>query len=469
MSVMEKTVTLNPREQQRMKVLNQHLRGELSIDQVAALLSCTQRQVYRLKASYREKGVEAVIHGNRGKRSPRRIEEATRKQFSRLSQERYAGCNQRHLRDLLEERDGIQMSRASVRRILEEKGVLVVQARTRPTHRLRRPRYRQEGQLIQIDASPHDWLQERGPRLSLVGGIDDATGKVVGAVFREQEDQQGYMQMLRQVVEQYGCPQALYHDRHTMFPTSRHDATQQHSTQEQLTGSRTSTQLGRLFEQLQITSIAARSPQAKGRIERLWGTFQDRLVSELRLAEATTLHEANALVQEYLPRFNARFAVPATDPGLAWQRFPATLSLDDCFCLQEERTVALENTISYHSQRVQLLPTTHRRSLVRCKVLVHAHFDGQLSVFFQGQSLPCRVAPATRHSFASTSRRHRSPRRQAERQGQLQLALPLRLPTWLLRYRSSHRVRHTSRKPPIPGDARRFLLERPDIFIGQKG
>jgi transposase len=314
---MEKTMTLNPQEQQRIQVLNQHLRGELSIDQVAALLSCTQRQVYRLKASYREQGVEAVIHGNRGKRSPRRIKEATRKQVSRLAQERYAGCNQHHLRDVLEERDGIEMSRASVRRILEEEGVLVVQARTRRTHRLRRPRYRQEGQLIQIDASPHDWLQERGPRLSLVGGIDDATGKVVGAVFREQEDQQGYMHMLRQVVEQYGCPQALYHDRHTMFPTSRHDATQQHSTQEQLAGSRTSTQLGRLFQQLQITSIAARSPQAKGRIERLWGTFQDRLVSELRLAGATTLHEANVLVQEYLPRFNARFAVPATDPGLA--------------------------------------------------------------------------------------------------------------------------------------------------------
>jgi transposase len=281
LSSMEKTMTLNPQEQQRILVLNQHLRGDLSIGQVAALLRCTQRQVYRLKASYRENGVAAVIHGNRGKRSPRRIEEATRKQVSRLAQERYTGCNQHHLRDVLEEREGIQMSRASVRRILEEEGVLVVKAGTQPTPRLRRPRYRQEGQLIQIDASPHDWLQERGPRLSLVGGIDDATGKVVGAVFREQEDQQGYMHMLRQVVEQYGCPQALYHDRHTMFPTSRHDATQQHSTQEQLAGSRTSTQLGRLFEQLQITSIAARSPQAKGRIERLWGTFQDRLESRI--------------------------------------------------------------------------------------------------------------------------------------------------------------------------------------------
>jgi hypothetical protein len=248
--------------------------------------------------------------------------------------------------------------------------------------------------LIQIDASPHNWLQERGPRLALVGGIDDATGLVVGAVFREQEDQQGYMLMLRQVVERYGRPQAIYHDRHTMFPVGSKQATQAESIGEQLEGKRTETQLGRVFEQLSITSIAARSPQAKGRIERLWGTFQDRLVSELRLAGACTIEQANAVLQEYLPRFNARFAVPAVDPGLGWQAVPATLSLDECFCRHEERTVALDNTIAYYSQRVQFLPSEYRRTWARAKVSVHEHFDGRLAVFFQGQSLPCRLAPA---------------------------------------------------------------------------
>src|SRR5216683_3403145 len=181
---MKQTMTLNPQEQKRSKVLSQHLSGDLSIEQVAALLHCTPRHVYRLKARYLEQGEPGMIHGNRGKASPRRIAQETRQQISELAQGRYAGCNQHHVRDLLEERDGIVISRASVRRILEEEGVLKVPPKKQPKHRLRRPRYKQEGQLIQIDASPHNWLQERGPRLTLVGGIDDATGKVVGAVFR---------------------------------------------------------------------------------------------------------------------------------------------------------------------------------------------------------------------------------------------------------------------------------------------
>ena len=394
MSVMEKTMTLNPQEQKRITVLNQHLRGELSVAQVAAVLNCTARHVYRLKVSYRERGVEAMMHGNRGKRSQRRISDEVRQRVCQLAKEQYQDCNQHHLRDLLEERDGIQVSRASVRRILQEEGVLVVQPKKCPKHRLRRPRYRQEGQLIQIDASPHNWLQERGPRLSLVGGIDDATGKVVGAVFREQEDQQGYMQMLRQVVARYGCPQAIYHDRHSMFPQGNYQTDEKGSLSEQLEGKRTATQLGRLFEQLHSTSIAARSPQAKGRIERLWGTFQDRLVSELRLAGACTIEAANAVLQEYLPRFNARFAVSAAEAVLGWQAVPAGLSLDECFCLHAERTVALDNTISYQGRHVQILETEQRRCFARAKVGVHEHFDGHLTLFFQGQAIPCRLAPA---------------------------------------------------------------------------
>ena len=335
-----------------------------------------------------------MMHGNRGKRSPRRISDETRQLVSSLVQGKYAGCNQHHVRDLLEEREGIQLSRASVRRIMHEAGVWVVQPATGPRHRLRRPRYRQEGQLLQIDASPHEWLQGRGPRLSLLGGIDDATGKVMGAVFREQEDQQGYMQMLRQVVESAGCPQAIYHDRHTMFPKHSNQASEADSVPEQLAGQRTQRQLGRLFTQLSIISIAARSPQAKGRIERLWGTFQDRLVSELRLEGASTLEEANGVLQAFLPRFNARFAVPAAETALGWQAVPEGLSLDECFCLHEERTVASDNTISYHGRRVQLLPTEQRRSFARARVCVHEHFDGQVLIFWQGHAVPSRLAPA---------------------------------------------------------------------------
>jgi hypothetical protein len=227
-----------------------------------------------------------------------------------------------------------------------------------------------------------------------MGGIDDATGKGVGALFGEQEDQQGYFQMLRQMVESSGSPLAIYHDQHTMFPARARQAAEADSISEQLAGTRTTTQLGRLFEQLQIVSIAARSPQAKGRIERWWGTWQDRLVSELRLAGACTLEHANQVLQAYVPRFNAQCAVPAADPTLAWQAVPASLTLDECFCWQEERSVALDNTLSYYKQRVQVLPTQTRPSWARAKVMVYASFDGTLRVFAQGQCIPSRRAPA---------------------------------------------------------------------------
>jgi transposase len=387
-------MTLTSQEQERIKVLEKHLAGQLSMEQVAAHLHCSLRHAYRLKARYRQAGAEGMGHGNRGKRSPGRIAEAVREHICHLVKGVYQGCNQRHIRDLLEERDAITVSRASLRRIMNERGLLVITAPKRRTHRLRRPRYKQEGQLIQIDASPHGWLEERGPRLTLVGGIDDATGKVVGAIFREQEDQQGYMLMLRQVVETLGCPGAIYHDRHTMFPGGKSHVDERGKISEQLDGKRNETQLGRLFGQLGSRSIAARSPQAKGRIERLWGTLQDRLVSELRLAGASTLQEANEVLQEYLPRFNARFAVAAAQAEVAWQAVPDGLNLDECFCLHDERTVASDNTISYQGQRFQLLPNNVRPHWVRCKVEVHAHFDGQVRLFYQGQALPARPAPA---------------------------------------------------------------------------
>ncbi|GCE27500.1 transposase [Dictyobacter alpinus] len=386
-------MTLNSQEQQRIKRLNEHMAGLLSIKQVAELMQVSERQVYRWKASYREKGVEAMAHKNRGKANPRRIPDPMREHIVQQAKGVYAGCNQHHLRDLLEEREGVMISRSSLRRILEEASILTPIPAPKLKHRLRRPRYRQEGQLVQIDASPHAWLQERGPRLSLVGGIDDATGKVVGAIFREHEDQHGYFQVIQQMVERYGRPLALYHDRHTMFPASDHHASQHESVEEQLRGTKTPTQLGRLFTQLRMTSIAARSPQAKGRIERLWGTFQNRLVSELRLAKACTLEEANAVLQEYLPRFNARFAIAAAESTVAWQAWPDELSSQDCFCLQEQRSVSNDNTISYKGQRIQLLPDEQRRSWARCKVMVHEQFDGSRRIVYQGQSVPSRQAP----------------------------------------------------------------------------
>ncbi len=176
--------------------------------------------------------------------------------------------------------------------------------------------------LLQIDGSRDDWLEGRGLYLSLIGAIDDATGKVPFALFRNEEDAQGYTLLLRHIVEEEGIPEALYHDGHGIFERSRKEP---ETLEEQLAGRRKPTQFGRMMEELGIISITSLSPQAKGRIERLWGTFQDRLKSELRIAGAKTSEEANRVLWDLLPRFNQRFAVPAREPGLRLSSSPRWL------------------------------------------------------------------------------------------------------------------------------------------------
>ena len=227
-----------------------------------------------------------------------------------LARSTYAGCNFQHFTELLAEREDIALSRSSVRLILFGAGIRSPRKRRPPKHRSRRERYPREGMLLQIDGSRDDWLEGRGPYLTLVGAIDDATGKVPYGLFRGQEDAQGYTLLLDRIVENDGIPGALYHDGHGIFERSKREP---ESLEEQLMGRREPTQFGRIMEELGIISITSRSPQAKGRVERLWGTFQDRLKSELRIAGAKTAEEANRVLWDFLPRFNKRFAVPARE------------------------------------------------------------------------------------------------------------------------------------------------------------
>jgi len=245
--------------------------------------------------------------------------------------------------------------------------------------------------LLQIDGSPHDWLQGRGPRLSLIGAIDDATGKVLYGCFQEQEDARGYFLMLREIALRYGVPLALYHDRHSIFALP---AAKLPSLEEQLEGKRPLTQFGRLMEELGITSIPAHSPQAKGRIERLWGTFQDRLVSELRLAGAGSIDEANRVLKEFLPRYNRKFAVPAVESGSAYHPVGETFVAVEIFCFKHQRIAGADNVVRFEGHRLQIAPTDGRASYARCRVVVHERLAGGLAVYYQGKRLTTRVAPA---------------------------------------------------------------------------
>ena len=195
------------------------------------------------------------------------------------------------------------------------------------------------------------------------------------------------------MLEQHGRPLALYHDRHGIFKqTSK--ATETDTLEEQLAGKQDPTQFGRLLEELEITSIAARSPQAKGRVERLFGTLQDRLVVELRLADAQTVEQAQQVVTEYLPRFNAQFAVAATQPGSAYRSLSEHSQVEMLFCFKYWRTVGADTVVSFARQRLQIGADTQRRSYAHARVQVHERLDGSLAVYHAGRCLSTTPAPA---------------------------------------------------------------------------
>ncbi len=254
----------------------------------------------------------------------------------------------------------------------------------------------QPGLLLQWDGSHHDWLEGRGPRLVLHGAIDDATNEVPAATFRAQEEAAGYFVVLRALIRTHGVPVALYGDRHGIITN---DARPRPLTlDEQLRGhTRPLTQVGRALRELDIQWVPAHSPQAKGRVERLWGTFQDRLVSELRLAGTRTLDQANVVLQTFLPRYNARFTRPAAQPGTAYRPLPPELKLDDICCFAYERTVANDNTVTLGPQHLQLLPDGHRASYAKTRVIVRRHLDGRLSVSHNGRRVAFRIPTAPRH------------------------------------------------------------------------
>ena len=254
---MKERITLSKKEQKRLMVLNEVERGIMTSREAAEILGLSPRQVRRILAAYRKEGAQALAHGNWGRKPSNTLDENLEKRVVELAQLTYAGCNTRHFTELLAERENIALSRSSVRLILLGAGIKSPRKRRPPKHRSRRERYPKEGMLLQVDGSNHDWLEGRGPRLSLVGAIDDATGEVPYALFRDEEDAQGYILLLRQIVAEHGIPRVLYHDKHGIFERSKKEP---ETIEEQLEGKRKPTQLGRVMEELGIVSIPSLSP-----------------------------------------------------------------------------------------------------------------------------------------------------------------------------------------------------------------
>ena len=235
--------------------------------------------------------------------------------------------------------------------------------------------------MLLLDASLHRWLENRGPQLTLLGFLDDATGKVLVAEFFPTEDARGYFRLLHRLLRRFGVPLSFYGDRHSVFV--RND--DHWSVEEQLAGRREPTQFGRALEQLGVTYIAAQSPQAKGRIERLWGTFQDRLTSELRLAGANDLHTANRVLRRFLPDHNRRFGRAPRDAQKAWRSAPN--NLEHICCFHHERSVSNDNVVQWDGRRFQIPPQPQRFSFAGAKVQLYESLEGKVSIYYADTKL----------------------------------------------------------------------------------
>jgi transposase len=389
MSVM-RGLTLTQREQARLQTLNLVLEKQMGVGKAAYLLGLSERHVWRILAAYRREGAAALAHGNRGRRPANAIPEELKQRVTMLARTRYADFNHTHMTEMLEEREGVTLARSTVRQILVGAGLASPRHRRQPRHRLRRERMSQEGMLLQMDGSYHDWLEDRGPWFTLLLAVDDATGTVPYALFNGRENSHGYFRLLEGIIQRRGVPLAVYTDRHAVFQ-SRDSAPK--GCEGQLVVEQQRTQVGRALLELGVSPIFARSPQAKGRVERAGGTFQDRLVSELRLAGARTMAEANRVLMEFLPRFNKRFGVSPAQTISAYRPLDPELDLAAILCFKHRRKVARDNTVKYDWHTLQLLPGTEHPSYAGVRVEVQERLDGHLVVCYQGRVIPTREAP----------------------------------------------------------------------------
>ena len=376
---------MNQLEQTRLHVLNLVLEHQLPVTQAAEILGVSERHAWRLLAAYRREGAAALAHGNRGRKPRNAVADDEAAAVVRLASTTYTGANHTHLTELLRDREGIDLSRPTVRRILMRAGISSPRHRRPPKHRARRQRMPQAGMLVQIDGSLHRWLGDDGPQFTLLLAVDDAASAVVNAVFCPEEDTRGYFILMHGLIERWGLPVALYGDRHGVFKFSGKPRHIQPPVE--------ATHFSRAMAELGIQQIFARSPQAKGRVERVAGVFQDRLVTELRLADAKTIDHANAVLGDFLPRYNVQFAVPAELPEPAYRTWSGSRPLDEILCLKHTRKVARDNTVRYQWRTLRLLPSLERPSYAGVQVEVLEHTDGRLQVRYEGEIIPTQPAP----------------------------------------------------------------------------
>jgi transposase len=431
-------ILMGTRDARRLGMVKAAEQGRMTNREAAAGLGLSVRQFRRLRKQVRERGERGVVHGNRGRPSSRRLEGATRDRVvAMLTGE--VKLNDHHIVDLLAEAD-VVVSPASVRRIRKDLRLPPKRRRRPAQHRRRRARKARRGELVLIDGSPFRWFDTAGPAWTLLGAIDDATSEILHLTLRPTEDLHGYVAVLDGVIRAHGVPVCLYGDRSGILV--RND---KHWTlAEELEGQQRPTQFGRMLAELGIGFIPARSPQAKGRVERLWATLQDRLAAELRLLGITTLEAALAYLPRFIARHNRRLAVAPAENTRAFRSAPR--ELDRILACSYVRVVARDNTVRIPGRWAQVPPGPYRRSWHKARVEVRETLDGRLLVLHPRHGLIAQQdAPAGAFVLESRS----APRATAARARPPQPARPAPpCPTPVRPRRTTARGRLTNIRTP---------------------
>jgi len=396
-----KGLYVSQRDIRRYELLRKVEDGKLTLCQVTEALGVSYRQAKRLKVKVADSGLAGLVHGNRGRTPHNRPEEARRARVLELSKERYFDFNDSHFAELLEEQEGIALSRETVRTWRRAAGVEPKRRHHPPKHRKRRPRKEAEGLMMLWDGSPHYWFGKDYPACCLMAAIDDATSKVLGAFFCPAETSWAYLKLLEQVVVRWGVPASVYQDRHGTL--KRND--DHWSLAEELEGKRAPTQVGAALEALSIQPIFAMSPQAKGRVERLFGTLQDRLAASLRLAGLTEIAAANDFLPGFLEAHNTRFAEAAAQPEPVWGKAPKLAQRERLLSLCYPAKVSPDNAVRLDGLILDIPPGPGKRSYAKERVEVRQLLDGRWRVYHRERVIA--EAPATEIAELVRTRRRR--------------------------------------------------------------
>jgi hypothetical protein len=380
--VREDVLMMKPREIQRLHLIHQALEKKITQQQAAEVAGLSTRQMRRLMRRIQQEGDRGILHRQRGQPSNRRLAERVRQKVLRLYQQHYGDFGPTLASEKLRERHRITLHAETLRLWLRQAQLPYRQRKARP-HRQWRPRRSCFGTMVQMDGSHHDWLEGRGPKLVLMGTIDDATN-TVAARFYDHEGTVPALDTFRRWVERYGIPASVYLDKHTTYRSPGGP-----SLEEQLQGlERSQSQFERAMSELGVEVIHAHSPAAKGRIERLFGTFQDRLIKEMRLARVTSLAAANRFLEHYLPGYNRRFQVEPAQPTDLHRRVPRRLDLDGVLCIKTQRRLNADSTV-IHQGKVYLV----EEGVPAQTVMVEQWLDGSVHLRHQGRRLRYREVP----------------------------------------------------------------------------